>query len=315
MNIIFFGSSDFAVPSLKKLLNTKHKISCVVTQPDKGKGRGLQKSYTAVKNVADDYRLKAYQPDKINNQESIRYLKDLSPDLFVVIAYGQILSSMILSIPNIFAVNLHASLLPQYRGAAPINWAIINGDTQTGLTIIKMNEMMDRGEIILRKAVDIDKTDTTVTLEKKLATEGADLLLECLKKIEDKSFELSLQDEKHVSFAPKLKKEDGLINWQSQAAQIINLIRGTANWPGAFTYYKGKLLKIYRAKISSSSSQSTIFKPGEIAEITKEGISVATKKDNLIIEELQLEGRKKMKAEEFIIGHKMKAGEKLETKR
>lgn len=311
MNIVFFGSSNFAVPSLEVLLTTQHRISCVITQPDKEKGRGLSLSSTAIKTTAIKYSLRIYQPDRINNPEAIRALKDLSPDLFVVVSYGQILSPAILNIPKIFSINLHASLLPKYRGAAPINWAIINGDTQTGLTIIKMNERMDAGEIILQREVSIDDIDTAVTLEKKLARQGTSLLLECLNKIESGTLELLPQDETQVSFSPELKKKDGLINWQSQALQILNLIRGTADWPGAFTYYNGKLLKIYKAKIAASLSKTIEFQPGEIIEVSKEGISVVTEKDNLIIEELQIEGGRRMKVEEFIAGHKIRPQEKL----
>lgn len=314
MNIVFLGSSDFGVASLEAILTSTHTISYVVTQPDKQKGRHLSQSITAVKQAALNRHLQIYQPKEINSPEAVKFLKGAKPDLFVVIAYGQILSSAVLDIPKIFSVNLHASLLPKYRGAAPINWAIINGEKQTGLTIIKMNERMDAGEVILKKTISVESLDTAVTLEKKLAIEGAALLLECLKRIENNTFELLPQDEKDVSFAPKLKKEYGLINWQNSAMRILNQIRGTLGWPGAFTYYRGKLLKIYGAKVFLSQSQARSFFPGEIIEVAKEGIIVATKKDNLIIEELQVEGGKRMRAEEFIIGHKIPPGEKLGVK-
>lgn len=314
MEIVFFGSSNFAVPSLKALLSSKHMISCIITQPDKKKNRGLSLAITPVKTVAEEKEIKIYQPQQINSVEAIEFLKQLNADLFVIIAYGQILSLDILNIPKIFSINLHASLLPKYRGAAPINWAIINGDTQTGLTIIKMNEEMDRGEIILQKKINIDTIDTAATLEKKLATEGADLLLECLDKIENRNFKLKPQDETKVSFAPKLKKKDGLVNWQAQAIQILNLIRGTTDWPGAFTYYNGKLLKIYKAKVSSSVPEFASSLPGKIIEVSKKGIVVAAGKDNLIIEELQIEGKRRMKVEEFIAGHKVCRGEILDKK-
>lgn len=304
MDIIFLGSSDFAVPSLEALCVTKHKISCVVTQPDRQKGRGLFLSTTKVKESALKYNLRIYQPDQINSPQAIKFLKTLSPDLFIVIAYGQILSADILRIPKIFSLNLHASLLPKYRGAAPINWAIIKGETETGITIIKMNERMDAGEIILQKKVDIDDSDTAITLEKKLADKGKNLILECLDKIENKNFLLLPQNANNISFASKLKKEDGLIDWNKKASDIRNLIRGCLDWPGAFTYLKGKMLKIYQAGVVCEVSVSKHF-PGEIINIDKNGILVVTGKDYLLIEELQLEGRRRMKVEEFIAGHKI----------
>lgn len=313
MNIVFFGSSSFGGPSLEALLDSKHRIFCVVTQPDRQKGRGLVKAATPIKILALNKRLNFYQPDNVNSTQSIELLKSLQADLFIVIAYGQILSADILRIPKIFSINLHASLLPKYRGAAPINWAIINGETETGITIIKMNEKMDAGEIILQKKLDIDSNDTSVSLEEKLAHRGVGVLLECLDKIENKNFQILSQDESKVSFALKLKKKDSLIDWGKSAADIHNLIRGCLDWPGAFTYLKGKMLKIYKASTVPAVSALKHL-PAEIIHIDKNGILVATGKDCLLIEELQLEGRRIMKAEEFIAGHKICTGEILGKK-
>jgi methionyl-tRNA formyltransferase len=314
MNIVFFGSSSFAVPSLRALLTTGHKISCVVTQPDKSKGRGLLDCCTDIKAAALSYHLELYQPKGINSPEAAGFLKGLDADLFIVVSYGQILSSLILALPKIFCVNLHASLLPRYRGAAPVNWAIINGESYTGITIIRMNERMDSGEIIAQKKAAIEDSDTAITLEDRLAVEGSALLLECLKSIESKNFKLMPQDEGSHTLAPKLKKEDGLINWQVPAKRVVNLIRGTAGWPGTFTYYRGKLLKIYKGKVHSP--QSTVHSlPGEVIDVSKEGIVVATGEENLIIEELQIEGRRRMSAEEFIAGHDISVGEALGIKK
>jgi len=311
MNIVFFGSSHFAVPSLKALLTTCHNVSCVVTQPDKKKGRGLSLGATAIKTVAKDCNLKIYQPEKINTAEAQDLLRRVDPDLFVVIAYGQILSQQILDIPKNFSVNVHASILPNYRGAAPINWAIINGEKSTGTTIIKMVKEMDAGPIILQKRMDVSQDDTAVTLEDKLSHLAAELLLVSLRSIEDKNYNLAPQDNTKVSFAPKLKKEDSRINWDRPSLDIYNLIRGCLPWPGAFTYYNGKLLKIYRARSVKVSKCQSVKVVGEIIEISKAGIIVATGKDNLIIEELQIEGKRKMKAEEFITGNKISVGERL----
>jgi len=311
MNIVFFGSSNFALPSLKALLTGAHKISCVVTQPDKKGGRGLLLLETMVKTVAKEASLKIYQPYSVNIPEAIKLLRDLSPDLFVVIAYGQILSKAILDIPKIFSINVHASLLPKYRGAAPINWAIINGEKTTGITVIKMTKDMDAGQIILNKEVDINNDDTAISLEDRLSHLAAGLLLDSLKSIEKNNYNLTLQDENLVSFAPKLKKEDGLINWNRSAQDIYNLIRGCLPWPGTFTYLKGRLLKIHRVKVTGSASHQVTKSAGEIIQISKDGILVATGGDNLIIEELQIEGGRKMLVEEFIAGHKISQGEIL----
>jgi methionyl-tRNA formyltransferase len=314
MNIVFFGSSQFAAPALKALIGSGHEISCVVTQPDSQKGRGLRLAETAVKKVAQEANLKIYQPQRINTAEALRLLKGLKPDLFVVVAYGQILSKGLLEIPKIFSINVHASLLPRYRGAAPINWAIINGERKSGITIIRMTEEMDAGAILLQRATDILGQDTAVTLAEKLSDLGANLLLDSLRLIRDNKINLILQNEAEASFAPKLKKEDGLICWNKAAREVHNQIRGCLNWPGAFTYYKGNLLKIYKATVKASGHQGIAVSAGEIVGVAKEGISVATGKDNLVIEELQMEGRRRMEAGEFIAGHKISAGERFYKK-
>ena len=314
MNVIFFGSGNFAVPSLQALLNSGHRISCVVTQPDRKKGRGFHLEATPIKSLAYKYGIKIYQPEAVNAQESIKFLEDLSPDLFIVISYGQILSREILRMPKIFAVNIHGSSLPKYRGAAPINWAIINGEKNTGITIIKMAEKLDAGPIILQEEMEIKDEDTAVILEEKLSKKGAGLLIKSLHLIENKTYALTTQDEDKASFAPKLKKEDGLITWENTAQGINNLIRGCAGWQGAFTYYKGKLLKVYKAKVCPGVSRFESSNAGEILDISKRGITVATGRDNLAIEELQIEGKRMMRAGEFIAGHKICVGEILGKK-
>jgi len=264
---------------------------------------------TAIKMVAEEPNLKIYQPELINTSQALSLLEDLKPDLFVVIAYGQILSQEILDIPKIFSINVHASILPQYRGAAPINWAIINGEKTTGITVIKMVKGMDAGPIILQKEIEINEDDTAIILEEKLSYLAAELLLTTLASIEDNNYKLTPQNQDNITFAPKLKKEDGRIKWNIPAQEIRNLIRGCISWPGAFTYYNGKLLKIYKAKVFPSTHLLAFPSPGEIIDVSKEGITVVTGKDNLIIEELQIEGKRRMKAEEFIAGHKICIGE------
>ncbi|MGE5197179.1 MAG: methionyl-tRNA formyltransferase [Deltaproteobacteria bacterium] len=311
MNIVFFGSAQFAVPSLKILLGTHHKVSAAVTQPDRHKGRGLAIASTPVKSVAEEAGLKVYQPESINTLEAAHFLKGLGPDLFVVIAYGQIISQKLLDIPRLLAVNVHASLLPKYRGAAPINWAIINGETTTGVTVMKMVRQMDAGPVIAQEKISIDNDDNARTLERKLSDLGAHLLLQSLKSIENGRYALLPQDDAKVVLASKLRKEDGLIKWDVPAQDIYNRIRGCVGWPGAFTHYEGKLMKIYRARVAAVSHASGRGRPGEIIKISREGISVYTAKDILIIEELQIEGRKRMDAAQFISGYKVAAGKIL----
>ena len=310
MNIVFFGSSSFALPSLKALVTGGYNISCVVTQPDRKRGRGMHVEGTSVKQAASEYGLLIHQPQSINSAGQIKFLKSLNPDLFVVISYGQILSGEVLAIPKVFALNSHASILPEYRGAAPINWAIINGEKTTGVTIIKMTEKMDAGPIILQEKAGIEDSDTAISLQRRLSEVVARLLEKALELIEGNDYSSTPQDENKVTFAPKLKKEDGLINWKMRATDIYNLIRGCVGWPGAFTYYKGKLLKIYKASVFDSSDYPA-KRPGEISEVSKKGIIVACLKSNLLIRDLQIEGKKIMSAEEFIAGHRIKAGEML----
>jgi len=310
MNIVYFGSSEFAVVPLKALIEAGYKISCVVTQPDKKKGRGLHLEGTPVKAIAKASGLKVFQPQKINSKESADFLRALKSDLFIVIAYGQILWQEILDIPKIFSVNAHASLLPKYRGAAPINWAIIRGEETTGVTIIKMNAKMDAGEIIMQRKSAIDEDDTSVILGRKLSESSALLLLESLSAIENKKAKFTKQDESAVSLAPLLKKEDGLIDWKRSASELHDLARGMLPWPGAFTYYKGKILKLHKAKVGARCPVLGV-KPGEVIEIAGNKITVAAQDGCLDILELQIEGKRPMSAREFISGHKIKAGECL----
>ncbi len=307
MKIIFFGSSHFAVPSLKALSAEGHDVLCVVTQPDKKKGRGLHFGPTAVKQEAVLQGLRIYQPAQINTAECADFLKAFNADLFVVIAYGQILSKEILSIPFNFCINIHASMLPAYRGAAPINWAVINGEKSTGISIIKLSEKMDAGPVIMQKSFPIYDDDSFVSLEHRLAESGAGLLIESIRLIAKQDYKLIPQDKNKISFAPKLKKSDGLIKWNKSAQEINNLVHGALAWPFAFTYYKDKVLKIYASSVLKDES----FSPGVVMNISKDGITVSTGKGSLLIKELQLEGKRHMRTEEFIAGHKLSVGERL----
>jgi len=310
MKIVFFGSAHFATPALGTLIKARHKISCVVTQPDKKKGRHLYLGVTDVKALATQAGLKVFQPENINSPTSVEFLKTLNADLFVIVAYGQILSQEVLDIPKVFPLNIHASLLPKYRGAAPINWAIIRGEKATGITIMRVIKKMDSGAIIMQKEIAISDNDDAVLLESKLRDLGAELLLKSIDAIKSRDYNLTLQDEKKVTFAMKLKKSDGCVDWDKTALEIYNLIRGALPWPGAFTHYKGKLLKIYKGGIAKVQGNVA----GEVVSVSKQGIVVSAGKDSLVIEELQLEGGRRMPAENFIIGHKIKAQERFTKK-
>ncbi|MDD5595130.1 MAG: methionyl-tRNA formyltransferase [Candidatus Omnitrophica bacterium] len=309
MNIIFFGSSHFAAASLEALFQAGERVVTVVTQPDKKSGRGMHLGHTVIKSLAEKYNCKIYQPEDINSPEAISFLKAQNCDLFVVIAYGQILSEEVLEIPKIFSVNLHASLLPKYRGAAPINWAIINGEEVTGISVIKMNKKMDAGEILAQERLDILETDTALSLENKLADLAAKILIAIVEPIKKQTLKLIKQDDKQVTFAPKLRKSDGKIVWEKSAGEICDLIRGSLNWPGAFTYYRGKLLKIYKASVYPQELERKKYTPGEVAHIFKDSIVVAAGKGDLLIEELQPEGKRRMQVQEFLSGHEISLGE------
>ena len=309
MKIVFFGSSDFAVPNLEKLLKADYKILGVVTQPDRKKGRHLLLNKTPVKRLAMKHNLFLLQPEKLNDPEFINSLKDLNADIFVVVAYGKILTKEILALPKVFSINIHGSILPKYRGAAPINWAIINGDKTTGVSIIKMNEYMDKGDIILQKTSGIDKNDTAITLSEKLAAIGAEALIEALKLIEDKNFVFTAQNEEKVTYAPKLKKEDGVIDWKKDTRDISNQIKGLVPWPGSFTHYKGKIVKIFEAEALKTEIKGVI--PGTIIDISREAICVAAGRDILRVKRLQPESGKEMTVAQFTAGHRIEKNSKF----
>jgi len=300
MKIIFFGSSEFAVPMLEAL-EGKEEVVLVVTQPDRKKGRSLKVSSTPLKEAAQKSGIEVNQPANVNSKDSIEYLRKFNADIFIVVSFGQILSGKLLEVPRLYSLNVHASLLPKYRGAAPINWAIANGDKETGVTIIKMNEKMDEGEIALKEAVSVGSEDDATCLSKKLSKRGAELLLKSIDLIACGKMNFIKQDNKDATYAPKLKKEDGFIDWTQGADEICNRIRAFVPWPGCFTDYNKKILKIWKARPVASSLKS---RPGTVLEVRKEGIMVKAGKDAVTIEDLQLEGKRRMNAEEFIAGHK-----------
>ena len=308
MNIIFMGTPEFAVPSLAMLSASDNNLVGIVTQPDRPKGRGKHLHAPPVKLLALQHGLPLVQPEKIKEENFIQWVKTINPDLMVVVAFGQILPPKLLRIPSYGCINLHASLLPNYRGAAPINWALINGETRTGVTTILMNEWMDAGDILLQRETDIAPEDDALTLSHHLSILGAKLLFETISQLKRGMLHPLPQDHSKASYAPLLKKEDGHIDWKKEAKIIHHQIRGTFPWPGGFTTVESKFLKIFKSKVIDEEMKE---QPGTVSQVSLEGIKVATGKGYLVLTELQLQDRKKMSAAEFTRGHHLEKGMKL----
>ena len=297
MNIIFMGTPDFAIHSLQKLVESKHKITAVVTSPDKERGRGQKVSFTPVKEFALQNHIPVLQPEKLKqNPQLVSELKKYNADLFVVVAF-KILPKEVFNIPSKGSFNLHASLLPKYRGAAPIQWALINGETETGLTTFKLAEKVDTGNIYLQHKLEIFPEDNFDSLHDRMSELGAKLVLETVNLIESGNFELKQQNDSLASPAQKITKEICLIDWKKSAIEIHNLVRGLSPNPAAFFIYSGKVLKVYKAKVV----ERNYLKPFQI-EQTKKELIIGCGKGALQILELQQEGRKRMSAEEFLRG-------------
>ncbi|WP_028844445.1 methionyl-tRNA formyltransferase [Thermodesulfovibrio thiophilus] len=299
--IIFFGTPAFAVPTLNALISDKEKILLVVTQPDKPKGRGKVIQPAEVKKIALEHRLPLIQPDRVRDENFIKMLKELNPEFIVVVAYGKIIPGEILKIPEYGCINLHASLLPKYRGAAPIQWALIKGEKITGVTTMLIDEGLDTGPILLQKEVLIEDEDNAQSFSEKLSRIGADLIVETLDKMR-KGVITPIPQSGESSYAPQLKKEDGKINWSVSAIEIFNLIRGTYPWPCAYSFFKNERVKIIKAQVMEGESE-----PGMIVKAKNELI-VATGRGFLKILLIQPEGKKIMTAKEFISGRKINEG-------
>ena len=300
------GTPRFALPSLQILIDRSEHIVAVVTQPDRPAGRGQHIAQPPIKELALKHHLPVLQPVKVRDVQFIAQIKELSPDLIVVVAFGQILPRALLDIPPYGCVNVHASLLPFYRGAAPINWVLINGETETGVTIMLLDEGMDTGDMLRQEKLSIMPTDTVATLHDRLAQSGARLLGEALDQRGSAGWTRLPQDHTKATYAPPLKKEGGLILWQKSAREINNQIRGMNPWPGCFTYFNGKLLKVFAAEIGDQEAKGT---PGSIIEISESGITMATGTGALILKEILLEGKKRMPVEEFVKGKAVKCGD------
>jgi len=297
------GTPEFSVPSLRALLSAGKNIVLVVTQPEKPKGRGRELSASRVKEFALKNNLIVSEPRSLKDEGWINELRSLSLDLIVVVAYGKILPEEVLGIPRFGCVNLHASLLPSYRGASPVNWAIINGDKETGVTAIVMDKGVDTGPILLSEKAGIKEDETAGELSRKLSEVGAALLVKAIELFLEGRIKPAPQDDRNATCAPLLKKEDGKIDWNLGAERIKNLVRGLSPWPGAYTFLRGKLLKIHSAEAQGDSGDSVDLKPGMVFEAEKGRIRVKCGSGVLEIKELQLEGKRRLSAREFLRGY------------
>lgn len=310
MRLIFMGSPEFAIPSLEKLTQSRHEMVGVVTVPDKPKGRGRKFSESPVKTFAREHDLKILTPGNLKDEGFVQTLRELSPDLMVVVAF-RILPEVVFIIPAKGTINLHASLLPKYRGAAPINWAIMNGETKSGLTTFYIKKKVDTGSMIMQREVEIDTEESFGEVHDRMAQIGADLLLETVDLIERGEVEATRQDDALATPAPKITPEYCRIDWSRKAVEIKNQIRGLAPSPGAFALFRGKILKVFKAQVVEDRSSSGDL--GEVVETEKkESLQVRTVSGILSLLEVQPEGKRRMTVEEFVRGYRVQPEEKLE---
>ena len=308
MKIIFMGTPEFAVPTLEALIE-KHEVLAVATQPDRPKGRGNKLSPPPVKEVAIRHNIPVLQPNRARDDSFIEEIEKFCPDAVVVVAFGQILPEKILNLPRYGCINVHGSLLPKYRGASPIQQAIIDGETITGVTIMHMDKGLDTGDMILKQEIIITKQDTAGTLHDKMAPVGAAALIEALARLENGTAERVKQVDSESSYAKMLKKETGHINFANDSAKIFNLVRGLNPWPSAYAYYKGGLLKIWEVEVIDNKEN---VQPGQIVSADDDGILVKTGDGAILIKQLQAQGGKRMHVEAYLRGNKINVGEILE---
>ena len=311
MRIVFMGTPDFSVPALEALVEGGHEVVAAITPPDKPKGRGKAVLMTPVKEKAMELGIPVYQPVKVREPEFVEKLRQMEPDAIVVVAFGQILPKSILEIPRYGCVNIHASLLPIYRGAAPIQWAVIDGERESGVTTMFMNEGLDTGDMLEKEAVTLDPKETGGSLHDKLSAIGGRLILSTLKGLEDGTLKGTPQTDEGTCYAKMLKKSLGDIDWTMDAAAIERLIRGLNPWPSAYTCLHGKTLKIWEGDVLEREYG---VEPGTVAEVAKDRLVVQTGQGSLAIRSLQLEGKKRMDAGDFLRGYAVEAGTRLERR-
>lgn len=321
MNVVFMGTPDFAVGALRAIIEAGHRVAAVVTQPDKPKGRGKEVQMTPVKVCAIAHGIPVFQPVKVKDAAAVETLRGYGADVFVVAAFGQILSEEILTMPKFGCVNIHASLLPKYRGPAPIQWAIINGEKTTGVTIMQMDKGIDTGDMLMKADVAITPEETGDSLHDKLAQVGAQLIVEVLPRIEKGDITPVRQNDKESSYAKMLLKSMGKIDWRQSAEKLDCLIRGLISWPGASTVYRGKMLKIWEEEVAKPDGRKSRdeaahtgtegAEPGTVILVEKDAFYVQTGDGILKILSVQPEGKKRMAVKDYLLGYQIKVGEKL----
>ncbi|WAW14234.1 methionyl-tRNA formyltransferase [Peptostreptococcus equinus] len=308
MRIVFMGTPDIAVPSLEKLVNSEHEVCAVVTQPDRPKGRGKKLAYSPVKEFAIEKNIEILQPNKTTETGFMKRMKEINPDLIVVIAFGQILKKELLELPKFGCINIHVSLLPKYRGAAPINWAIINGEKKTGVTIMYMDEGLDTGDIISTKEFELDNEINAGQLHDIMMVQGAELLIDTIKDIEAGTNKRIKQDDSLSNYAPLMDKDLGHLDFNKKANDLHNLIRGVVPWPGAWSIYNDQKMKIWKSSVENKNSEQ---EPGKILSVDKNGIRISCKEGILNISEIQMPNKKRMQVSEYIKGNKIEVGSSL----
>lgn len=302
------GTPDFACPALTALVDSGEEVLAAVTQPDRRRGRGQKPASPPVKVLAETLGIPVWQPEKIRTREFRAQLRELKPHLFVVVAYGKILSPALLDIPMVGSLNIHASLLPAYRGPAPINWAILNGETRTGLTTMFQDQGVDTGPILLSKSIPIDRSDTFGTLHDRLADLEGELLKETIAGLKDGTVSPKPQPEKGISRAPLLKKSDGLVDWTRPAKELDRLVRGVDPWPGAHTMFRGKILKLFRSRTGDVRGR-----PGQVMGLENGLLHVAAGEGSLVLAELQLAGQRRLPAASFWHGQRLQSNDTFGT--
>lgn len=317
MRVIFMGTPDFAVNTLQTLLRSEHEVIGVVTQPDKPKGRSGKMQYSPVKEVAVKAGLRVYQPQRVRDEVFLYELRKLHPDVIVVVAFGQILSKEILEVPKYGCLNVHASLLPKLRGAAPIQWSVIQGDKESGVTIMQMDEGLDTGDILMVEKYQLDEKETGGSLFDKLAVLGGPMILKVLEEAEKGNLHPVAQEEEKHTYAKMLSKETGQIDFEKPAIEIERLIRGLNPWPSAYCFLKGKMLKIWEANVLTGDQVTADENalPGTIVAVNKKDFIVRTQQDYLQVLSVQLEGKKRMDTASFLRGYTLECGTVLQRNR
>jgi len=311
MKLVFMGTPDFAATILEGLIDSRHEILAVVTQPDKKKGREQKLSASPVKELAIKHGIAVYQPNKVKELQFLNLMNELNPDAIIVAAFGQILPKALLDIPKYGCINVHASLLPKYRGAAPIQYAILDGETETGISIMYMDEGIDTGDIILQEKLSIEPDETGGSLFEKMAALGASCLLTALDQIENNTANRIKQDHEQATYVKMISKDMGRLDFSQPAIKLERMVRGLDPWPSAFTFLDGKTLKIWKAAVEEDDEASYAARPGEIIELRRDAIVVKTGEGKLVIKELQLEGKKRLPVDAFLRGYRLSCGHLL----